>query len=91
MSDRQSDRRTKALLTASLSLVAFGLLAVATYVFNVVSVLDQADQALAFWLLPFLLFGLAASGVGAVLFALWLLLVHVDRNGDEAGRDEELH
>ena len=78
---------TKRLLAISAVLVCGGLLSIAIYVFNALPVLGQPDESLVFWLLPFLLFGLAAAGVGTVLFVLWLLLVSTDRETrDRANR-----
>ncbi|MDZ7789059.1 MAG: hypothetical protein U5L08_00910 [Xanthomonadales bacterium] len=74
-------RRSKTLLAISAVLVGGGLLSVAIYVFNALPVLGQPDESLVFWLLPFLLFGLTAAGVGTVFFVLWLLLVSTDREG----------
>lgn len=52
----------------------------ATYVVSFVGLLDQADQSMAFWLLPFLLFGLSSALFGTVLVVLWLLLPNMDGN-----------
>lgn len=81
MIDRSLRRRSRVLLAIAVALVVGGLAAVATYVVHFVGLLDQADQSMAFWLLPLLQFGLAAAGVGTVLVVLWLLLVSTDRSG----------
>lgn len=81
-------RRSKALLAIAAALVSGGLLSVAIYFFNALAVLGQPDESLVLWLLPFLLFGLAAAGVGTVFIVLWLLLVSTDRAGsDRDNRD----
>jgi hypothetical protein len=80
MTDKHDKSRSRTLLVIGLALVVAGLLSVATYVVNFIGVLDQADQSMAFWLLPLLQFGLAASGVGTVLVVLWLLLISTDRS-----------
>ncbi|MEE4303918.1 MAG: hypothetical protein V2J19_07145 [Wenzhouxiangella sp.] len=81
MIDRSLRRRSRVLLAIAVALVLGGLAAVATYVVHFVGLLDQADQSMAFWLLPLLQFGLAAAGSGTVLAVLWLLLVSTDRSG----------
>lgn len=78
-------RRSKALLAIAAVLVCGGLLSVAVYLVNALPVLGQPDESLVLWLLPFLLFGLAAAGVGTVFIVLWLLLVSTDR--EDADRD----
>lgn len=82
-------RRSNALLVIAVVLVIVGLSSVAIYVFNALPVLGQPDESLVFWLLPFLLFGLAAAGNGVVLAVLWLLLVSTNRTGRQAtGQDK---
>lgn len=81
MTDWCHSRRSKALLAIAVVLVVVGFSSVAIYVFNALPVLGQPDESLLFWLLPFLLFGLAAAGVGAVLVVLWLLLVSTEQSG----------
>lgn len=78
MSSWRHSRRSNTLLSVAIGLVVIGLLGVGVYAFSVLPVLDQADQSMVFWLLPFLLFGLAAVGNGVVLAVLWLLLVSTD-------------
>lgn len=81
MTDWCHSRRSKALLAIAVVLIVVGFSSVAIYVFNALPVLGQPDESLLFWLLPFLLFGLAAAGVGAVLVVLWLLLVSTEQSG----------
>jgi hypothetical protein len=87
MIDRSLRRRSRALLAIAVVLVVAGLAAVATYVVHFVGLLDEADQSMAFWLLPLLQFGLAAAGSGTVLVVLWLLLVSTDRAADGQEHD----
>ncbi|WP_376695539.1 hypothetical protein [Wenzhouxiangella sp. EGI_FJ10305] len=83
MNTWRHSRRSNTLLSVAIGLVMIGLLAVGVYAFNVLAVLDQADQSMVFWLLPFLLFGLAAVGNGVVLAVLWLLLVSTEGPGNK--------
>lgn len=68
-------RRTRtwpivALAVGSLSLLA-GLILIGMYVFGaVIEPLGEPDQSLLFWLLPFLLVGVAATVIGVVLLVL---------------------
>jgi|GEM_PF-4837597 len=82
MTDHSLRRRSNVLLAVAVGLIVVGLAAVATYVVNFVGLLDQADQSMAFWLLPFLLFGLSSALFGTVLVVLWLLLVNMDGRAD---------
>lgn len=88
MNTWRHSRRSNTLLSVAIVLVAVGLLSVGIYAFNVLAVLDQADQSMVFWLLPFLLFGLAAAGNGVVLAVLWLLLVSTEGQGNKDDRPE---
>lgn len=89
MRNWQHNSRSKALLTMAAVLVVAGLLSVAIYVLNALPVWGQPDESLLLWLLPFLLFGLAAAGVGMVLAVLWLLLVSTGRSGGEVAGVEK--
>jgi hypothetical protein len=53
---------------------------VAGYGVGALSTMGDADQSMVFWLLPFLLGGLAMAGVGTVLLVLWLILVSSERS-----------
>lgn len=89
MIDPSRRRRSRTLLTIAIAMIVLGLISVAAYAVGFFAVLDQADQSMAFWLLPFLFLGLAAAGVGAVLVVLWLLLVSTERSADPDRRGLE--
>lgn len=74
-------------LAIALILMLSGLLSTAVYVVAFLGALGQFDQSLAFWMLPFLLLGLSAAGVGLVLLIVWLLL-RTETVDAGPGRDE---
>lgn len=88
MSDSTNRTRASIVLALALVLILSGLLSVTVYVVAFLAALDQVDQSMAFWMLPFLLFGLSAAGVGLVLVILWLLLRSETVNGGQ-GPDEQ--
>jgi len=80
MSRRAHSARSHALRVLAIVLIVVGVVSVAGYGLGVLSTIGEADQSLTFWLLPFLLGGLAMAGVGTVLLVLWLILVSSERS-----------
>ena len=75
MSDRV---RAEALRVLGLAMMAVGLLSAAGYAVSLFTMNAPGDHAMAFWLLPFLLGGLALVGTGGVVLVLWLLLTRME-------------
>lgn len=78
MTGDRRNPRAQALRVLAVALIVVGLASVALYGVGVLSVLGEADQSMAFWLLPFLFGGMALAGVGTVLLVLWLLLISTE-------------
>jgi hypothetical protein len=80
MSQRTHSVRSHALRVLAIVLIVVGVVSVAGYGVGALSTMGDADQSMVFWLLPFLLGGLAMAGVGTVLLVLWLILVSSERS-----------
>ena len=82
MNRRRHGARSSVLLAIALVLAGIGLLSLGVYAVGFVIAMGESDGSMAFWLLPFLLYGLAAVGVGTVLAVLWGLLRRLERDAD---------
>jgi hypothetical protein len=88
MNRPRRNARSSVLLVLAAALGGIGLVSVGFYAIGFLNALGDSDGSMAFWLLPFLLYGLAAMGVGTVLAVLWLLLVRLEADVEEApGRE----